>query len=235
VDDIAAKQSIPVIQGLLREAYEVDPAADGIADGLVEVCEGWGFAAAVLPRIAKCNASAAQILQENMDTVAKISTHDPLASGVFMKDGFHAVIDAVESTFDCMGVKCSDVRSMVDKKSGLPLWQSCRSKLSKVVSEGGGKETAYWRNIGISLIVVLSILGVLLLVVVLNVCCGGGGGDIDSSGGGKKKKRHRSGSDLCAAPRAEVNDPELSGSLVDDVGGPGSSSHLEVEINNVGE
>jgi hypothetical protein len=207
--------------GMLREAYEVDPLADGIADGLVEVCEGWGFAAAVLPRIAYCNATAGQIINDNMNTVPFITTTPADKKGVYMKDGFHAVVDAVEGTFECLGITCQQVKSMVLKGTSNPLWQSCRLESNK---GSNGKctvtreEYERWRQIGIGFIVVSVVLATLLSFKLLCPLST------------KKRNRHNSGSDLCAAPRAETNNPDLHNSLVDNKSG--GLTPLEVTVKN---
>ena len=135
-DTVVAQATIPLLQGLLREAWEVDPAGvtiagrpnlwkaerrpaaccahlptsavcftphspparsnrsnrahawqgGGVADGRVEVAEGWAFTAAVLPQLALCNGSAAQLVYDNMFLNA-----DPI-----VKDGFGLVKTTVE-------------------------------------------------------------------------------------------------------------------------------------------
>jgi hypothetical protein len=118
-----AKMQVPVIQGMLREAYEVDPKEveqhQG-ADGFIEVVEGWAFARAVLPSIAECSTAAAQTITENMDTIALG------VNGLHLKDGYMAVKAAVESTYECLGISCADVNAMVNPfKTEQLLWQPC--------------------------------------------------------------------------------------------------------------
>jgi hypothetical protein len=118
-----AQMQVPVIQGMLREAYEVDPKeVEGHqgADGFMEVVEGWAFARAVIPSIAKCSTAAAETIKANMDTIA-LGTNGP-----HLKDGYVAVKAAVESTYPCLGISCSDVNAMINPfKTGQTLWQPC--------------------------------------------------------------------------------------------------------------
>jgi len=123
IDKIIALMQVPVIQGLLREAYEVDPRNHEEtrgADGFVEVAEGWAFTRAVLPAIHTCSAEAATKIKKNMDTIALG------AEGEHMPDGFVAVKAAVESTYPCLGISCADVNAMVTPwKTDELLWQPC--------------------------------------------------------------------------------------------------------------
>ena len=91
-DVIRSQIFVPVIQGMVREAYEVDPnggAAD--ADGFVERAEGWAFTAAVLPLIAECNPVNATTIRTNMDSLST-----PPGQPVLL-DGYLGVVRAVES------------------------------------------------------------------------------------------------------------------------------------------
>jgi len=120
---IVSQMFVPVIQGLLREAYEVDPkeveTTKG-ADGFIEVVEGWAFARAVLPAIANCSAKAADKIKDNMNTIGL----GP--SGPHLKDGYVPVKAAVESTYKCLGISCLDVNAMVTPfKTDQTLWEPC--------------------------------------------------------------------------------------------------------------
>ena len=75
IDDIIKQMSIPLIQGTLKYAYNSDPktttgyctadaaktALTSTADCAKAWAEGWAFAAAILPRIDQCSASATQL------------------------------------------------------------------------------------------------------------------------------------------------------------------------------
>lgn len=100
---ILAQTTVPLIQGSLREAYEIDPAAGGEdADGAVEIAEGWAFVYPLLPLIHACDPDAAEHIRENMFLNA-----DPI-----MPDGFDAVKDEFESVYACLGISCDDVNAM---------------------------------------------------------------------------------------------------------------------------
>ena len=121
---------VPILQGLYREAWEVDETMSHVhhgADGFVEVIEGWAFASAVLPRIAACDAAVAQKVVDNM----QIRTSQAAPHNV--AEGYEAVIAAVETTYDCLGITCADVNSMLSVfpdpakniPAGPPLWSAC--------------------------------------------------------------------------------------------------------------
>ena len=113
-DGIVSQMTVPLVQGMLKYAWKADPvqsggscASDtGKAEAAVSsTCaqswaEGWAFAAAVLPQVHKCDASAATKIKENLDIE---STAGPMAGGV------KAVKDAIESVYDCLGISCTDV------------------------------------------------------------------------------------------------------------------------------
>lgn len=66
--EIVGQMAVPVIQGTLRETWETSEGA-AVADGAVEVAEGWAFAAAVLPLIDRCDPAAATIVSTNLGTM----------------------------------------------------------------------------------------------------------------------------------------------------------------------
>ena len=113
VDEIIKQMSIPLIQGTLKYAYNSDPktttgyctadadktALTSTADCAKAWAEGWAFAAAILPRIDQCSATAAATIKTNIE----ISASKPMAGG------FAAVKTAMESTYPCLGITCADV------------------------------------------------------------------------------------------------------------------------------
>mmetsp|Transcript_89066 Transcript_89066/g.157660 ORF Transcript_89066/g.157660 Transcript_89066/m.157660 type:complete len:409 (-) Transcript_89066:46-1272(-) len=123
---VMAQMMVPVIQGMLREAFEVDPKETEThrgADGFIEVVEGWAFARAVLPAINACSSQAAEIITRNMDTIHLGE------NGQHLPDGYKAVKAAVESTYLCLGISCSDVNAMVNPfKTGQLLWEPCKDE-----------------------------------------------------------------------------------------------------------
>ena len=110
-------------QGLLKYAWKADPVkGDSCAgqagndaatvaandDGAGTDCakswaEGWAFAAAVLPQVHQCDATAATTIKANLD----------VASAEPMKDGVAAVKTAVESVYACLGITCAQVGGLV--------------------------------------------------------------------------------------------------------------------------
>jgi len=102
-DEIVKKMSVPLVQGSLRYAYKCDKAATCTAAAAGEAAI---FAAAILPYVNKCDATAA----------AKIATHLALDSHTCNGDSctttitsFNEVKAAFESTYECMGITCAEV------------------------------------------------------------------------------------------------------------------------------
>merc|ERR1719265_1411092 len=91
--------SVPLVQGSLRYAYKVDK----LGGGSKEKAEGAAFSAAILPRIATCDSSAAQIISMNMN----IDSLTPMTSG------FTVVKQAFESTYACLGITCENVGGLI--------------------------------------------------------------------------------------------------------------------------
>jgi len=98
-DAIVSYMTVPLIQGSLRYAYKVAE-LDGQAK---EKGEGAVFAAAVLPLVADCSATAAATISDNM----KIDAATP------MKDGFAAVKTAFESTYSCLKISCEAIGGLL--------------------------------------------------------------------------------------------------------------------------
>jgi hypothetical protein len=101
---IVPQMFVPIIQGLVREAWEVDATMSHVhqgADGFVEVVEGWAFASAVLPRIAYCSLPSGETIARNM----KIRT--AAGDAKMVADGYETVVTAVEATYACMGITCA--------------------------------------------------------------------------------------------------------------------------------
>merc|ERR1719171_1974085 len=96
---IVELMSVPLVQGALRYAYKVAK----LSGGAKEKGEGAAFAAAILPRVAHCNADAAKLISDNM----KIDAAAPMTAG------YAAIKTAFESTFTCMGIKCADVGGLI--------------------------------------------------------------------------------------------------------------------------
>jgi len=123
------KQSlIPLIQGSLREAFEVDPAKGAAeADGKIEIAEMWAFVFPLLPLLNECDASVASTIRDNMFINA-----DPI-----LQDGFDSVKTAFESLYSCLGISCADVGAMKTCGStGNELcWQPCSDIISSSLDD----------------------------------------------------------------------------------------------------
>jgi hypothetical protein len=111
-DSIVSLMSIPLVQGSLRYAWKVaeDPQA-----GETEKAEGAVFSAAILPRVAKCDAAKAKIISDNMK----------IDAGTFMSAGFTAVKEAFEATYCCLGITCADIGGLLKSSTVLNDYADC--------------------------------------------------------------------------------------------------------------
>jgi hypothetical protein len=116
---MVSQMTVPLVQGMLKYAWKADPAKSDSCDGQAgndaatvatndaanskdcakSWAEGWAFAAAVLPQVHKCDATAATTIRANLD----VASTEP------MKDGVAAVKAAIEGVYDCLGITCTDV------------------------------------------------------------------------------------------------------------------------------
>jgi len=89
---IVSQMTVPLVQGSLRYAYKMA----ALSGGAKERAEGALFAAAVLPQVHACSASAAKTIYDNMKVNG--ATVD-----------FNAVKSAFEGCYTAMGITCADV------------------------------------------------------------------------------------------------------------------------------
>ena len=129
---MVSQMTVPLVQGMLKYAWKADPAnGDSCAgqagndaatvatnddsagtDCAKSWAEGWAFAAAVLPQVHQCDATAATTIRANLD----VASTEP------MKDGVAAVKAAIEGVYDCLGITCTDVgayQASGEVKSGM--------------------------------------------------------------------------------------------------------------------
>ncbi|GAX12063.1 hypothetical protein FisN_8Lh165 [Fistulifera solaris] len=99
VSDITNIMYVPMIQGAFRYAYKSGEQDDQTPKS---EAEGATFAAAVLPKVHKCNAADAQLIYDNM----KVGNTEPV--------DWPAVKSAFERNYRCMGITCADVGGQSD-------------------------------------------------------------------------------------------------------------------------
>merc|ERR1719313_1551146 len=97
---IVELMSVPLVQGALRYAFKMS----FLQGGSKEYAEGAAFSAAILPRVAHCNADSAKIIADNMN----IDSATPMAAG------FEAVKAAFENTYTCLGITCAQVGGLIE-------------------------------------------------------------------------------------------------------------------------
>jgi len=95
---IMTKMSIPLIQATLDSAFAI---AQGDSSSKTKA-EAAAFAGSILPQVAKCSASDAETIKNNLW----------IDSSSLDMDGFNAVKDAFENNYSCMGVTCEDIGGM---------------------------------------------------------------------------------------------------------------------------
>lgn len=118
--EIVSQLTVPLVQGMLREAYEVDPEGGAAtADGVVEVAEGWAFTSAILPQIALCNATIGATIRTNM----ALSLNG--ANGAHVASGFRTLKREVESIYPCLGITCADVGGMLSNGEPIAGMEPC--------------------------------------------------------------------------------------------------------------
>jgi hypothetical protein len=92
---IKSLMTVPLVQGTMRYAYKCDPLNGN--EGAEACSEGYAFAAAVLPQIHTCDATAATTIKTNMKP------------GANLPDGYEAVKAALEGCYESMGITCDQV------------------------------------------------------------------------------------------------------------------------------
>jgi hypothetical protein len=162
VEAIAAKRrivelmSVPLVQGALHHAYKVEK--------LVRRSEvkaaGAAFAAAILPRVAACNAPAAKIIADHMNIdVASAAT----------TTSFIKVKQAFESTYDCLGITCEDVGGLLSSEGGKSYYPSAEPCISRTATTAAAGDSD---GLGIEIIIIISAIGGLLLITCgIAICC----------------------------------------------------------------
>lgn len=124
-EKIARKMYVPLIQGAMSYAYEVEM----LQGGEKEAAEGAVFAAAVLPRVHAESPSAAKTIYDNV-MVGASSTD------------YKAVRSAFESVYPALGISCADIGGFWNEaeKAYFPGMEPCKdaattSTQTEVVTE----------------------------------------------------------------------------------------------------
>jgi len=116
--------TVPLVQGTLRYAWKTGQigGADNKASdqSAKNSAEGSTFAAAVLPLVHACDATAAKTVSDHMKFGAAVydKTTGNFASGT--KPDTAAVKAALESTYDCLGITCAHVGGLLSSDGVTP-------------------------------------------------------------------------------------------------------------------
>mmetsp|Transcript_73306 Transcript_73306/g.143399 ORF Transcript_73306/g.143399 Transcript_73306/m.143399 type:complete len:568 (+) Transcript_73306:131-1834(+) len=104
---VVTLMTIPMIQGFMRYAYKLKK----LQGGMEELAEGHVFAQAVLPRLAVCNATVAEMVKTQLDLNGAVNG-DSVAAAMTIE--FPAFKAAVESTYSCLGITCADIGGLME-------------------------------------------------------------------------------------------------------------------------
>lgn len=144
LEKITAKMYIPLLQGTMSYAYELEMLQGGEKEG----AEGATFAAAVLPRI------------HAADPVAASTVYDSMKVGATATD-YKAVKSAIESVYPSLGITCEEVGGFWNSGTNAyyegmePCKTEIESSAASATSGNSNKTTA---------IVISSIFGVLFVI-----------------------------------------------------------------------
>jgi len=145
---IVELMSVPLVQGALHYAYKVAKIAG--QDGSKQKAGGAAFSAAILPRIARCNASSAKIIKDNMN----------IDSSAYMSAGYVKVKEAFEATYKCLGITCEDVGGLVQGDGYYASAGPCITATS-----GSLTATSDSDGLGTAAIVIIIVIAVLFLIM----------------------------------------------------------------------
>ena len=106
-EKIKSQMLIPLIQGLLRNTYQIDNLFD---QNKITRGEVSGYAAALLPSINNCDKNLA------------VTIHNDLAPGRADESSFEDVKYNLERIYGCLGVSCSQVGGFL-QPSGTSYWK----------------------------------------------------------------------------------------------------------------
>jgi hypothetical protein len=119
VTEIQSLMTIPLIQGTLRYTFWMSEytasAAVNSAEMLKYNAEGATFAFAVLPLLAKCSASAARTVYDNLKLGVQAGfagTGTGVGGGNAQFINKDAVKVAFEANYECMGLTCADIGAL---------------------------------------------------------------------------------------------------------------------------
>lgn len=112
--NIVELMTVPLVQGLLRSAYQIEAdkslGSQGTAQGRDRIL-GHVFAMAVLPLLSNCD-DQSQGVANIVDGMMRIDSSNPqsLSQGILK--------DRVQSLYSCLGITCKDVGGLVDFSKG---------------------------------------------------------------------------------------------------------------------
>ena len=122
VERIRALMAVPLVQGTLKAAYQLD-----LNDYTMQRTQGEAaaFLTSIIPIINSCSSGSANIM------------FNDLGVGKATGASFEVIKAAFERNYDCLGIKCEDVGGLVDAigEEYLPRAQPCGVSLVKINDE----------------------------------------------------------------------------------------------------
>ena len=102
LDGIGSAGLVPQIQAVITYVWKTDNVATLKANRRSEEqAELYAFAGNVMPQVYACNSTAGELMYDNLNIFQDEAN--------IMKDGWKAVLGAMESTYDCMKVTCESI------------------------------------------------------------------------------------------------------------------------------
>lgn len=156
---IQQQMTVPLVQGLLFHAYEVDLRGD---EREIAQAEAATFGAALLPMIHDCSPGFADLVHYN----TKLADHGP---------SFEVIKGAVERQYSCLGITCQDVggiKSLSSKVDYVRNAAPCQDNGSEMEgNKNSSNSSSTTSSVDKSLVIALSIcVPVVAFLLVLLVC-----------------------------------------------------------------
>jgi hypothetical protein len=165
LDKIVDQMRVPMIQGALRYAYRTEGQQGHNPSNTYQSCgssldkcqaEGAVFAAAVLPALHSCSASAAKIVADNLRLKEPMPAVD-----------FPAVKRAFESNYACLNITCKDIGGLYENNEYFKGAEPCVDPVpagAQPLSDSSDDDLPAWA------LVVIIVVGALFLILFFFTC-----------------------------------------------------------------
>jgi hypothetical protein len=121
---------VPMVQSVILSAYFQDKEpGNSTEEQEAMIAEGATFTAAILPFVHNCDERAAETIHTNMKFGGKANYSD--------------VLEALELTYDCLGVTCADVGGIWDATAQRYLAPTCGASANETKTPSSGSRTMF--------------------------------------------------------------------------------------------